>query len=122
MKVLSIIVSIIFAIESVYGQTTVMMPMRDSVHLATNIYLPPDTAIVPVPVVINRTPYGRGPAGEFQESLFAHGIGFISQDTRGRGGSEGEDSIFWDIMVGLKNRMAMMRLSGLLINPGVMGK
>lgn len=97
MKILlPIIVSIITTIELAYGQATVMVPMRDSAHLATNIYLPPDTALGPVPVVINRTPYGRGPAGEFQDSLFAHGIGFISQDTRGRGASEGIDSIFWD--------------------------
>ena len=76
------------------AQTTAMVPMRDSVKLATNIYLPPDTANGAVPVVLCRTPYGRGPAGIFQDSLFAHGIGYVSQDTRGRGGSEGVDSLF----------------------------
>lgn len=70
--------------------------MRDGVLLATNVYLPPDTAFGPVPVVLQRTPYGRGYGGAFADSLLAHGIGYVSQDTRGRGDSEGEDSLFLD--------------------------
>lgn len=96
MKTLLTIIFIIITTGWGYGQTTVMVPMRDSIRLATNIYLPSDTASGTIPVVINRTPYGRGSGGEFQESLFLHGIGFISQDTRGRGASEGTDSMFWD--------------------------
>jgi len=81
---------------SLSAQTNFMIPMRDSVKLATNIYLPPDTANGLVPIVLCRTPYGRGPAGAFLDSLFARGIGYASQDTRGRGGSEGIDSLFLD--------------------------
>ncbi|RKZ33525.1 hypothetical protein DRQ33_04110 [bacterium] len=73
-----------------------MVPMRDSVCLATSVYLPEDTAYSPVPVVLVRTPYGRGYGGAFADSLLAHGIGFVSQDTRGRGGSEGGDSLFFN--------------------------
>ena len=81
---------------SAFAQTTFMVPMRDSVHLATDIFLPPDTAFESVPILLTRTPYGRGDGGEgdLDDSLLAHGIGFAIQDSRGRGGSEGVDSLF----------------------------
>jgi len=82
--------------EIVFAQTTFMVPMRDSVCLATNVYLPDDTASGPVPLVLNRTPYGRNDGGSFRDSLFTHGIGFACQDPRGRGDSEGVDSLFLD--------------------------
>lgn len=80
----------------VSAQTTFYIPMRDSVLMATNICLPPDTAEGPVPIVLNRTPYGRNNGGAFKDSLLTRGIGFVCQDTRGRGDSEGEDSLFLD--------------------------
>ena len=36
---------------------TVMVPMRDGIRLATDLYLPPTS---PAPVVVMRTPYERG--------------------------------------------------------------
>ncbi len=36
-----------------------MVPMRDGTKLATDVYLPPDGQ-PPYPVVLMRTPYGRG--------------------------------------------------------------
>ena len=96
MKIYKIILVLIILLEVLFSQTTFMVPMRDGVHLATSVYLPDDTAFGPVPVVLNRTPYGRNNGGPFRDSLFAYGIGFVSQDTRGRGDSEGEDSLFFD--------------------------
>jgi len=96
MKLLISMFLIIIAYQIILAQTTFMIPMRDSIELATTICLPPDTASAPVPVVLNRTPYGRNEGGAFKDSLFAHCIGFVCQDTRGRGGSEGADSLFLD--------------------------
>ena len=95
-KALAIVLFVAMTARLGYSGTTVMVPMRDSVLLITDIYLPPDTASGPVPVVLNRTPYERNDGGVFKDSLFAHGIGWVCQNTRGRGGSGGEDSIFLD--------------------------
>ena len=84
---------LLFAALSV-AQTTFMVPMRDSVRLATDIYLPPDTADNPVPILLNRTPYGRDDVDEeFRDTLMGRGVGFAIQDSRGRGASEGVDSL-----------------------------
>jgi putative CocE/NonD family hydrolase len=76
----------------------VMVAMRDGVRLATDIHLPPG------PVILERTPYGRGevsrseitaadrrplPRGELAAYFAAHGYAVVFQDNRGRYGSEG---------------------------------
>jgi uncharacterized protein len=61
--------------------------MRDGVRLATDIYLPPAQ---PAPVIVLRTPYGRGMdlyAGPLM-SLARRGYAVVSQDCRGTGDSE----------------------------------
>ena len=72
----------------------VMVPMRDGVKLATDIYLPARNGAVVegrFPVVMSRTPYGR--AGSMSECDAKHyvplGYAVVRQDTRGRGDSEG---------------------------------
>ena len=66
-------------------QRDVMVPMRDGVRLATNIHLPEGEG--PWPAVIQRTPYGKGGISyEYTDRGFA----FVSQDQRGKYGSEGE--------------------------------
>jgi len=75
--------------------TTVMVPMRDGVRLATDLYLPPT---VPAPVVVMRTPYERdqdATVGAFL-SLARRGFAVVSQDCRGTGRSEPD---FWDYYV-----------------------
>lgn len=73
---------------------TVMVPMRDGVRLATDLYLPP---IARGPVVVVRTPYDRmGEERSFVAALFAlacRGYIVVSQDLRGTGGSEPAE---WD--------------------------
>ena len=81
---------------------TFMVPMRDRVRLATDVYLPDDAA--PFPVIMERTPYGRTetsrseitaanrtPASRAELAAYftAHGYAVVYQDTRGRYGSEG---------------------------------
>ena len=70
----------------------VMMPMRDGVRLATDLYFPArgcERCPGPLPVVLVRTPYGKmGDAGT-GEYYARHGYVFAAQDTRGRNASEG---------------------------------
>ncbi len=70
----------------------VLVPMRDGVRLATDLYLPPR---LPAPAVVMRTPYERDQdanVGAFM-SLARRGFVIVSQDCRGTGGSEPD---FWD--------------------------
>ena len=61
--------------------------MRDGVALATDVYRPAD--LDAAPVILMRTPYGRG--GLERDARFFAGHGFVvaAQDVRGKGGSEG---------------------------------
>ncbi len=79
----------------------VMMPMRDGVRLATDIFRPKTDK--PVPVIFSRTPYnfnswgnGEQRNGTYQQALDAvsHGYAYVVQNERGRFFSEGE----WDIL------------------------
>ncbi|MGD9723152.1 MAG: CocE/NonD family hydrolase [Pirellulales bacterium] len=77
----------------VNAQTNVMVPMRDGVKLATDIYLPEPNAGRPapekLPTILMRTPYGKSTSLADGEYYAAHGYAFVVQDTRGRYGSEG---------------------------------
>lgn len=79
----------------------VMMPMRDGVRLATDIYRPKTDE--PVPVIFSRTPYNFNPYGDgeertrtFQRAYEAvkRGYAYVVQNERGRYFSEGD----WDIL------------------------
>ena len=71
-----------------FARRTVMVPMRDGVKLATDIYLPAGTG--PFPVLVARSPYNK--FGEGRRAMFfaRHGYVFVAQDCRGRFASEGE--------------------------------
>ena len=73
-----------------------MVTMRDGVHLATSIYLPPGEG--PWPVVLTRTPYGKdamyGP--QTHKEYLAHGYVRVVQDVRGKFKSEGKYTAFVD--------------------------
>ena len=70
----------------------VMVPMRDGVRLATDLYFPGEVAsrrTGPFPAVLERTPYNKN-GGSASASFFArHGYIAAVQDCRGRYGSEG---------------------------------
>jgi uncharacterized protein len=75
------------------------IPMRDCVRLSTNVYAPAEQAET-YPVVLIRTPYGKGNVGNFEvgpATLFtAAGFVTIVQDTRGRHESEGNHIVLVD--------------------------
>jgi len=76
-------------------QFGVMIPMRDGVKLAADIWLP--EAPGRYPVLLARTPYMKTGLGLNQwASYFAQrGYVFVIQDTRGRGDSEGRFDFFF---------------------------
>jgi hypothetical protein len=66
----------------------VKVPMRDGIRLSTNIYRPDGPGRFPV--LLMRSPYGNGDAGDPEAYFFAkQGYVVVLQDTRGRYESEG---------------------------------
>jgi uncharacterized protein len=88
----------LLAVLPIFPQTAreEMVTMRDGVHLATSIYLPPGEG--PWPVVLTRTPYGKdamyGPRAH--KEYLAHGYVRVAQDVRGKFKSEGKYAAFVD--------------------------
>src|SRR5262249_14486890 len=70
----------------------VMIPMRDGVKLATDIYRPARNG-APVdgkfPVILERTPYNKDSIAGWAAYFVPRGYVAVGQDTRGRWGSEG---------------------------------
>lgn len=88
----SVLPAALLAREPVYEvevRADAKIPMRDGVSLSANIFLPKEKG--PFPVILSRTPYGKGAAQGGVGSLYAaRGYVFVSQDCRGRGASGGE--------------------------------
>ncbi len=84
--------SALFAANPPYeveSRSEVKIPMRDGVELAANISLP--KADGKFPVILARTPYGKGDAkGGMGRVLASRGYVFIGQDCRGKGTSGGQ--------------------------------
>jgi putative CocE/NonD family hydrolase len=78
-------------------EETVMVPMRDGVRLATDIYRPKGVE-GPLPTVFWRTPYNfhelRGTRLLFALESVERGYAFVTQNERGKFHSEGE----WEIL------------------------
>lgn len=79
----------------------VMMPMRDGIRLATDIYRPKTDR--PVPIIFSRTPYNFNSWGDGERrtrtaqrayEAVKRGYAYVVQNERGRYYSEGE----WDIL------------------------
>ncbi|MCA9026913.1 MAG: CocE/NonD family hydrolase [Planctomycetaceae bacterium] len=66
----------------------VMVPMRDEVELATDIYLPEGDG--PWPCILSRTPYNKNGNRGAAEKFAEQGYAFVSQDCRGRFKSKGK--------------------------------
>lgn len=89
-------------------ESRLMIPMRDGVKLATDVYRPAKDGIAlpgPFPVILERTPYGRTHVSrsertaadpkprtraEVAEAFVSRGYVVVYQDNRGRYDSEGE--------------------------------
>ncbi len=85
------------AVLNAFDKQTVMMPMRDGVRLATDIYKP-SVSVDRLPCVLVRTPYGKKIGMEaWMLSLLTDVMQYtvVIQDTRGRHGSEGVDSLYF---------------------------
>lgn len=78
--------------ESVARKQTVMVPMRDGVRLATDIYLPEGEGSFPV--ILLRSPYDRKIGEGIAQEAVRRGYAMVIQNTRGRFGSEGENLPF----------------------------
>ena len=78
-----------------YQLETYMVPMRDGIRLATDVYLPDDHSEA-LPVVLARTPYGKTNLSYIGTILTEFNYIFVAQDSRGRFDSEGVDTVFFD--------------------------
>jgi putative CocE/NonD family hydrolase len=74
-------------------QHDVMVPMRDGVHLATDIHLPAKEG--KFPAILWRTPYNKVTQGQGAQRYTRYGYGVVTQDVRGRFASEGH----WRMLV-----------------------
>ena len=73
-------------------EENVMVPMRDGVKLATDVYRPAVNDVPTsekLPVILMRTPYNKKGIASAAKYYVKHGYVVISQDTRGRYNSEG---------------------------------
>ena len=75
---------------SVIETRDVMVPMRDGVRLAADIWRPDTDA--PAPVLVSRTPYGKAMIALMSApvELAEAGFAVVLQDCRGRFGSQGD--------------------------------
>lgn len=93
-RILVLLVSLIALLSVVCGaaqsaKLSVMLPMRDEVKLATDVYLPEGEG--PWPVVLTRTPYNKDNFAGMASGILPKGYVLVAQDVRGRFASEGED-------------------------------
>ena len=65
-----------------------MIPLRDGLHLAANVFLPKQRT-GGVPAIIEFTPYSRDTGSPEGVRFASEGFAFVSVDCRGRGDSEG---------------------------------
>jgi putative CocE/NonD family hydrolase len=77
----------------------IMVPMRDGVRLATNVYRPAENGKVvegKFPVILERTPYGKDNDVDYANHWVKQGYVVVLQDVRGRFNSEGVWRFFRD--------------------------
>jgi putative CocE/NonD family hydrolase len=82
--------------ESASDERAVLVPMRDGVGLATNVFRPKD-AKGPLPTILWKTPYSelgmRGASLRYALAAVKQGYAFVIQNERGRYFSEGQYQI-----------------------------
>ena len=87
--------------ESVRLEKSVQIPMRDGVHLSTDIYFP-EGGDAHRPVILIRTPYGKqgwrqgNPRAALTTMFATHGYIVAIQDKRGRFESQGRYTLAID--------------------------
>jgi predicted acyl esterase len=76
------------------AQTSIFVTADDGTKLATDIFFP--LRLPPYPVILMRTAYGKDGLAEPCYAFALEGYACVAQDTRGRGESEGIDTVFQD--------------------------
>jgi putative CocE/NonD family hydrolase len=81
--------------QEVIREQNIMMPTRDGVKLATDVYHAAGSQRAPV--LLHRTPYDKSAAATvaIAEFFARHGYGVVVQDTRGRHASQGVFSKYY---------------------------
>ena len=77
-------------------ERSIMVPMRDSVRIATDVYRPKGVA-GPLPTILIRLPYNKASYGSatVPARFFAsHGYAVVVQDVRGKFASEGQYRVY----------------------------
>jgi predicted acyl esterase len=92
--VLAVAVTLLAAVVPVSAQNFAIVFADDGTPLATDVYRPLGSGSHPV--ILMRTPYGRDGLEEPCWVFVALGYACVAQDTRGRGDSGGEDTVFRD--------------------------
>jgi len=75
-----------------FSKEMIMLPMRDGVKLATDIYVPTNAASFAV--ILGRTPYNKDNLFSVGNEAVKRGYAFVGQDARGRFASQGENMPF----------------------------
>ena len=84
--------------EGVRVVKNVLVPMRDGVSLAADLYMPDPDRGEPLPVVMEYIPYRKdevAPGTRFYEYFPQHGYIVARVDIRGTGASEGRIRAAW---------------------------
>jgi len=79
--------------HEVIFERSVMVPMRDGVRLATDIYRPKDVT-GQLPTILMRTPYGKSGSAGAGNYFASHGYAVAVQDVRGKFESQGEFRVY----------------------------
>jgi uncharacterized protein len=74
-------------------ERSLMVPMRDGVRLATDLYRPADDS-GPLPTILMRTPYNKAGSAGAGNIFASHGYAVVVQDVRGKFGSEGQYRVY----------------------------
>src|SRR5437867_7625978 len=74
-------------------ERSLMVPMRDGVRLATDLYRPTDVA-GPLPTILMRTPYNKAGSAGAGNYFASHGYAVAVQDVRGKFESEGQFRVY----------------------------
>ncbi|MBU0497289.1 MAG: CocE/NonD family hydrolase [Candidatus Thermoplasmatota archaeon] len=82
-------------VSSNFFRKTIMVEMRDGIHLATDVYRP-KVRLLPHGSILVRTPYNKDNLAVLGLIFSLYGWPTVIQDMRGRFASEGEDTVFFN--------------------------
>ncbi|MCL5104837.1 MAG: CocE/NonD family hydrolase [Armatimonadetes bacterium] len=88
----AVVVVVVSGVSLATQPTTTLVPMRDGVKLATDVYLPGDGCAYPV--ILVRTPYDKNKKAPIGLDGARRGYAMVIQDCRGRFASQGKDIPF----------------------------